>query len=475
MVDELNPAERLANRLRATLRRDAKRLLSPGPPTLPMLMVGPQVPDDARVQEVLDLCMRVGEVQLSSGESVAVVTDLMLRLAEACGLPAVDVDITFTSITICCHRGNAASPVTSMRLVRYRTLDLTRLAKVDGVVEDLESGTLDVRAAAVAVDEAIETPHPYPRWAATAGWGLLAGAIAFLLGGGPVTALTAFLVTGAIDRVGRVLSRWGLPAFFQQLMGGLLATTATVGLFAAGLFPPGTRPSLVVAASITVLLSGLSVVGTVQDAISGYYVTAAGRVAEVALLSAGLLTGVVLGLKFGFAVGVALDVAGSVSVSVGRFSLAIVLGAVAAAGYALAGYAPLRSLVVAAGSGAISWGVFSSLTQLGNVGAVTATGVAAVCVGALAGLLRRTAQVPSLVVTLAGITPLLPGYSAYRGFYQLAVEGLSEGLVTVTIALATGLALAAGVTFGEFLFRPRRRAVDVTADDSDPANPAGGQ
>lgn len=475
MVDELNPAERLANRLRATLRRDAKRLLSPGPPTLPMLMVGPQVPDDARVQEVLDLCMRVGEVQLSSGESVAVVTDLMLRLAEACGLPAVDVDITFTSITICCHRGNAASPVTSMRLVRYRTLDLTRLAKVDGVVEDLESGTLDVRAAAVAVDEAIETPHPYPRWAATAGWGLLAGAIAVLLGGGPVTALTAFLVTGAIDRVGRVLSRWGLPAFFQQLTGGLLATTATVGLFAAGLFPPGTRPSLVVAASITVLLSGLSVVGTVQDAISGYYVTAAGRVAEVALLSAGLLTGVVLGLKFGFAVGVALDVAGSVSVSVGRFSLAIVLGAVAAAGYALAGYAPLRSLAVAAGSGAISWGVFSSLTQIGSVGAVTATGVAAVCVGALAGLLRRTAQVPSLVVTLAGITPLLPGYSAYRGFYQLAVEGLSEGLVTVTIALATGLALAAGVTFGEFLFRPRRRAVDVTADDSDPANPAGGQ
>jgi len=41
-----------------------------------------------------------------------------------------------------------------------------------------------------------------------------------------------------------------------------------------------------------VLLSGLSVVGTVQDAISNYYVTAAGRAAEILLLSAGLLTGV---------------------------------------------------------------------------------------------------------------------------------------------------------------------------------------
>ena len=42
------------------------------------------------------------------------------------------------------------------------------------------------------------------------------------------------------------------------------------------------QPSLVIAAGITVLLSGLSVVGTVKDAISTYYVTAAGRAAEIA-------------------------------------------------------------------------------------------------------------------------------------------------------------------------------------------------
>jgi uncharacterized membrane protein YjjP (DUF1212 family) len=483
VVDELNPAERLANRLRATLRRDARRLLAAGPPTLPMLMVGPQVPDDARVQEVLDFCMRVGEVQLSSGESVGVVTDLMLRLAEVCGLPAVDVDITFTSITICCHRGNAASPVTSMRLVKYRTLDLTRLAAVDAVVDTVVEGRREARSAARELDDAVNARHPYPRWAATAGWGALAGAIAVLLGGGAVTAITAFLVTGAIDRVGRILNRWGLPAFFQQVTGGLLATTVTIGLFAAGLFPPGTRPSLVVASSITVLLSGLSVVGTVQDAISGYYVTAAGRVAEIILLSAGLLTGVVLGLRLGFAVGVALDVAGTVSASVGRFTISIVAGAVAAAGYALAGYAPLRALLFAAGTGALSWGVYSALNQYSGIGPVAATGISAVVIGIGAGLLRRTRQVSSLVVTLAGITPLLPGLTAYRGFYQLAVEGLAEGLVTVTLALAIGLALAAGVTFGEFLAKPRPRsrtdepepAVVVDVDDSEPANLLGGQ
>jgi uncharacterized membrane protein YjjB (DUF3815 family) len=159
---------------------------------------------------------------------------------------------------------------------------------------------------------------------------------------------------------------------------------------------------------------------------------------------------------------VALDVAGSVSVSAGRFGLSVFLGAVAAAGYALAGYAPLRSLLIAGFAGAVAWAVYSGLVTYAGLGTLTATGIAAVVVGAGAGLLRRTAQVPSLVVTLAGITPLLPGLTAYRGFYQLAVEGLAEGLVTVSLALATGLALAAGVTFGEFLARPRRTPAETT-------------
>ena len=52
------------------------------------------------------------------------------------------------------------------------------------------------------------------------------------------------------------------------------------------------------------------------------------------------------------------------------------------------------------------------------------------------------------------ISPLLPGLTAYRGFYELSVEGLTDGLVTITLALAIGLALAAGVALGQFLTRP---------------------
>jgi len=38
-----------------------------------------------------------------------------------------------------------------------------------------------------------------------------------------------------------------------------------------------------------------------------------------------------------------------------------------------------------------------------------------------------------------------------------SAQDVLDGLVTITLALAIGLALAAGVTLGQFLARPRTR------------------
>ena len=168
------------------------------------------------------------------------------------------------------------------------------------------------------------------------------------------------------------------------------------------------------------LLSGFALVGTVQDAIGGYHVTAAGRAGEVALLSAGLLTGVVLGLKAAARAGVIMDVAADLPPSGARVAVVLGAAALASAFYALGGYATPLALLVAALAGGAGRGTFVLLTSLG-VGPVAATGVAATVVGAAAGLLRRIGRVPwgkvpPLVVALAGISPLLPVLTAYRGF-----------------------------------------------------------
>jgi hypothetical protein len=137
----------------------------PGPPTAELLHpIGPEVPDDRHVQQVIDLCIRIGEVLLSSGEGSGETTETMLRVANAFGLSAVDVDITFTAVTICCHRGMAATPITSMRLVTHRGLDLTLLARVYRLVEQIERGR-GLRPSAAALDAAVTATHPY-----RAGW-----------------------------------------------------------------------------------------------------------------------------------------------------------------------------------------------------------------------------------------------------------------------------------------------------------------
>jgi uncharacterized membrane protein YjjB (DUF3815 family) len=291
---------------------------------------------------------------------------------------------------------------------------------------------------------------------ATAGWAALAAAVALLLGGSPMILMTAFVVTALIDRVGRILGRRGVVPFFLQMVGGFVATVSTLGLLAVGALPSGTEPSLVIAASITVLLSGLSVVTAVQDAISGHPVTAAGRAAEIALLSAGLLTGVILGLRVGIEFRLTIDPAEPVAPDVARFGISTFAAAVAAAMFALACYPPLGSLTAAGLAGGIGWAAYGALTAFAHVGPVVATGVAAVLIGLASEVIRRGTRMHRHVIMLSGIIPLLPGLTAYRGFYQLASEkDVVDGLVTITLALAIGLALAAGVTLGQFVARPR--------------------
>lgn len=426
-----------------------------GPPTVEMLRpVGINVPSDERVFQVLDLCLQIGEALMSTGEVAADISVTMSRVAAAFGLTTVEIDITFTSITICCRRGRKVAPVTAMRLVRNRTMDLTRLAAVTHVVDRVLSRELGLHGADAALANAVSAPHPYPRWLASLGWAGLAAAVALLLGGGPVVWLTAFAVTGFIDRVGRLLSHWNVAPFFVQMVGGFVATISTVGLLAIGVLPPGVEPSLVIATSITVLLSGLSVVNAVQDAIASHPVTAAGRTVEVGLLSAGLLTGVILGLKAGLALQFALNPAEPVEPDISRFGLSVAASAAVAATYALASYAPLRSLGGAALAGGVGWAAYGGLTVAGGFGLVLATGLAAIVIGFASEFFGRTTRTDRHVIVLAGIVPLLPGLTAYRGFYELASGKLvTNGLVTITLALAIGLAIAAGVTFGQFSAR----------------------
>jgi uncharacterized membrane protein YjjP (DUF1212 family) len=420
---------------------------------------GPALPDDATVHFVLDLAIRIGEVQMSVGAGAADVTATIIAVANAYGLPHCEVDVIFTSITVTCHRGVDRPPRTSLRVVRSRSLDYTRLASVERLVREITGGRITVRDAHVELNRITRAPHPYPRWLATVAYAGMAAAIALLIGGDGGVAVFAGLITALVDRIGRLLNRRALPFFFQQVVGGTVATGAALALVASGVLGE-MRPTMVVAASITVLLSGLSVVSTVQDAITGYNVTAAGRSIEVSLMTAGLIAGVVLALNVAVELGLppqGLDPLVT-SASALRLPLQTVAGAAAAGLFALASYATPRAVLVAAVAGGAGAGSYSALV-LAGVGQISASGIAATMIGFSGGVISRRLRIPPLVVAVSGMVPLLPGLTTYRALYELAVERSIGGLPTLMVAASVGLALAAGVVLGEYLAQPVRHGL----------------
>ncbi|EIF00737.1 threonine/serine exporter family protein [Saccharomonospora glauca] len=440
------------------IRQRAWHILEPPTGELPAVeplqdsAIGPELPDESTVHLVLDLVTRIGEIQMASGAGASDVTATILALTRALGLPHCEVDVIFTSITVSCLRGSDLPPVTALRVVRSRSLDYTRLSETERLVQRLVRGRISAEDAYTELSRIANADHPYPRWVSTLAWGGMAGFITLLLGGTGWLPVISFAISAVVDRVGRLLNKGALPFFFQQVVGGFIATLSAIAIVNLDVFNLE-RPTLVVAAALTVLLSGLSTVSAVQDAITGYYVTAAGRTLEVAIMSAGLITGVGAAISIAAELGATrTPVPAAPTATPLTLPVMMIAGTGAAACFALASYSKIRPMAVAAVAGAVGAGAYGALS-LAGYNQILAASIAATLVGFGGGVLARRLKVTPLVVAVSGITPLLPGFSTYRGMSQLVNNGDIKILMS---AAAIGLALAAGVVLGEFLAQPVR-------------------
>lgn len=441
-----------------SFRASTKRAFQPsGPPTdeIPV-WTAPDGVETKTAQAVIDLAMRAGVAMLATGAAAADVTATVLMLTQAYGLRSVHVDVTYTSVTVSYHRGPDAAPLTVMRVVRYRVQDFTRLERLRALVVDLTRDPVDVGEARVRFDAVIRAPHPYRRWLVTAAGASLTAAVSVLLGAGPVIALITFLTAGLVSRVLGSLARLGVASFFAQVVGSAIptavATLVVVGQASGLEFLSGVSPSLIVASGIVLLLAGLSVVGAAEDALEGYYVTAAARTFEVVALSLGIAVGVTIVLALGQRLGYPVAVVGSTMLS-DDLVRQVFSAAVICAAFAVASYATGRVVAIAAVAGVLGWGILAVVERAG-AGPTTASATAALVIGFTAKLVARRLQVSALAVTTAAIVPLLPGRMAYEGIAQIVSQpaglGMSSGLPTLAGAFGLGLGLAAGVSLGTY-------------------------
>lgn len=439
-----------------------KRVGEPVPPGAGETDPRAAAPTERRITEVLDLCLRTGELLLSNGAGAADVAVTMDSLARHFGLRNAEIDVTFISLSM----GYAAPDGPSASLIRQvkrRTVDFDELTSTDHLVADILSDDLDLAEARRRVTRIGSTGRRRSRWAVNAGWAAMCAGVALVLGGNLVVVLTALLAGAAIEQGQHLLDRRRLPTFYQQVLGGFVAMVFAVAVSYAGL---GADPSLVVSANIVMLLSGVGFMGALQDALTGYYLTSTARLLEVILSTAGIIAGVAAGLALARLIGAPVEQL-SPSVDTPLSLVALVVGAALAAvgfGYASRARKGVLAPIGALGAGAVL--VARLLDEVG-VGRVFGVAAAAFLVGLVAYPVARRFRVPPLVVVISSVVALLPGLTIYRGLTLVGTgrtsaatggigpaQDVATGILNMVLAGSIALALAAGVILGEYVAQP---------------------
>lgn len=404
----------------------------------------------------LDLCLRIGELLLSSGAGAADVTATMDSVARHLGLRGADVDVTFTSLTMTYSYDAELPPLLQIRHVKHREIDYEDLTLVDHLVRDILTGRADLYLARTRMATIVTTGHHLKRWWITLGWGSMCAGVALMLGGDALVIGIAFVAAMTIDRLQLLLQRRRFPGFYQQMAGGAVATLFAVAAAASDL---EVNTSLVVTANIVMLLAGVGFMGALQDALTGFYITGAARMMEALLATAGIIGGVSGGLALGRLLGVELGrLDPGRTVSLNTVTVVMVGAALCAGAFAFACYAPWRSLLpialIAGGAIAINY----AISQAG-LGRAWAAAMAALFVGLVSYAVSGRIRVPPLIVVVSAVVPMLPGLSIYRGLSLLAEGGMqtSAGLLAMVTAASVAIALSAGVILGEYIAQPLKR------------------
>jgi uncharacterized membrane protein YjjP (DUF1212 family)/uncharacterized membrane protein YjjB (DUF3815 family) len=415
----------------------------------------PPVPRAESTREItaaMNLALRIGELLLSSGAGAGDVSAAMRNVAWACGLRGYTADVMFTELTMSQQSSPEEPALIQIRQVRYREVDYGDLTDVDHLIRDLVEGRITRAEATTRLNRIISTGHGRPRWAVTASLGVMGGGVGMVLGGDWLVVTVAAAAAMLVDAMQRQMNRRRLPAFYQQVAGGLLATLIAVAVAAT---PAHVSSSLVISTSIVMLLAGVNFLGAIQDALTGFPVTAGARILEAVVATSGVVAGVSGGLQVAQVLGVDLGKLNPGAYSVADTPVMVVGGAIAAAAYSFSAYAPLRAVAPIGAVAAVAVWVYSAVHHHG-FGIAWSSALAALLLGLASYPVAVRARIPALVVVAAGITPFLPGLSIFRGLTLLATNASSALLAMVTAA-AIAIALSSGAILGEYLAQPIRR------------------
>ncbi len=409
----------------------------------------------------LRLALTISDQLLSMGVSAASVVSRALDITEAYCKDPVHVDINSNVIMLSQIRDLKSEPLTLIRPTAPRTVNSRTIHAIQDLVYRIRSRKLSLTQAEDELDKILTSPKEYPTWLRSAATAGIATGVSLMFTSNWRVIVTTFFVAFIVERFMDLLYKNSMATFFRQ---AAVAAFVTIGaalihmLARNGVdFFAGIDPSYIVVGGIIMLLSGLAIVGAIQDAIDEYYVTANARILKVLILTSGIVVGVLIGLYVAQKLGIGITVSAD-SLATGDVTFRIIGAGIAAGSFALSTHTRLRAVVWAGMVGCTAL-IIMLLARNAGLSAIPASGIAALCVGLIAKTLSRVWHTSSSGIVAAGIIPLVPGLALYNGLMQLVDHPTGDplffmGIGTLFTAFAVALAIAAGASFGTTLSRP---------------------
>jgi len=472
-LPKTEPMSPLQVRQNAAAKRMLRRLVQgENPPTAPLSIVdrlagspyaNPMIQVggvDASARKTIDFALKLAESMFRYGAGALEVETSIIAITAALGLKNIEVDITNQSVAIN-YAPKDQTPISLLRVVRSWTNNYAGLAEVHQLVTEIVAGGVGREEAVRRLDEITHSPKPFPRWMVTVAFGVFSAVFVGVLGGGLAASGVAFLSNLLISLLARQLGRWRTPDFFITASCSFVVTLIALLLWRfGGSVGIQIAPAIVVVGGILLLLPTGRLVSSVQDAINGFPVTAAGRFLSTMLTFGALVAGIAVGFVVGAMSGMkAIDVTETFPPVYPLWAL-VPLVAIAVVAIGVTEQTSLKLLLPTAAVGVVGHLVLIGGTAAG-IGPRFAPALAAVVIGLLARVVALRMGAPQLVVAVPAALILLPGLTIFRSMYVLTIEE-SEILIGAGGMLNAGaivLGVAAGIVLGDTLARPLTRSL----------------
>lgn len=255
-------------------------------------MLGPSKPHGKEEDTVLDpeelilLAADTARLVLESGGETYRAEDAAMDIISSQGGVEAECFATSTGV-ILSFSGPDGRVRSVVRRVKRRAMNLEKVARIDGIVEELRADAIDIDTAALRFGEAERIAGR----SATAAMGAAAvgtGFFALLFGGGWREALAAAAAGAFLSALSRVMTRHRLPDFVINLCGGMLAALACLCARELGLIDDVDKAIIGV---IMLLVPGVAITNAIRDTIAGDLVAGLARAADAFLAAAALSAG----------------------------------------------------------------------------------------------------------------------------------------------------------------------------------------